>query len=633
MDGGLIPPSAGTFRGFDFPPSPTMFDSNGRRRSGRRGKEEWQLAASNLGAVASLAGSATRHAVAINGDVAGYSKLIADNEIETHQTLQAFRAIVEETVAKEEGRVVNFVGDEFLAVLPTRTNGLAAAIAVQRTLAGENARLPAARQMRFRLGVNYGPLSVEDDRWFGEVINVAARLQALARPGGICASAAVLEGADDLPVRFRALGRQRLKNIPEPVLAYEIVDELLPEEQAKPWRRRMSPPRRPSVAVDPFVNLGNREDDHFSRGLMIALTIKLMTIPGLDVVSESSTLQYRDRVRSAQQLGHELGVRYVLEGAVQRSGPRVRVLTQVVDVGESAVVWADRFEAEIADVFAAQDDLVAKIAEALDVEVIGGDVARSYRDELDPEGVEIVYRGLDELAQNTPDSIRRAIGRFEEIVDRRRESPLGYSLSAWAHFMGALGGSPEDRDDHYAEAKNLASMAIDRNDTSGLGHTVLAHLRVLERDWEGAFEAASKATAERPSCDLAFGVAASVMRYLGRWEEAVEMASRAIRLSPLMSEWYRSVLANAYFVGGDYELAADTAEGVVADNESNTEALLTLAAAQAALGRRRHASAALKQAQEASPGLSAQQLRAELPYRDDSTRERFVELLEEAGLA
>jgi adenylate cyclase len=413
----------------------------------------------------------SERAAIINGDVAGYSRLIADNEIETHQTLQALRRIIEAEVAQEDGRVVNFVGDEFLAVFPTRVRGLAAALSIQRALASENAPLPAARRMRFRLGLDYGVVSIENDRWFGDAINIAARLQALARPGGICASVAVLEGGEELPIRFRSLGKRRLKNIPEPVLAYEIVDELLPGDGSKPWRRRIQPPERPSLAVSPFVNLGEPTDNHLADGLMMAVTIELMTLPGVDVISDGSTLRYRDHAHSAQQMAHELGVRYVLEGAVQRNGARMRVLTQVVDVEQSVVVWADRFEAELADVFAAQDDIVVRIAEALDVELIGGELARSYRDELAPEEVEIVYRGLHELAENTPDSIRRAIQQFEAIVDRRGEIALGYSLSALAHFSGALSGRPSDRDDSYARAKALARCAVEKNDTSGIGHT------------------------------------------------------------------------------------------------------------------------------------------------------------------
>ncbi|MEA2000383.1 MAG: hypothetical protein U9N84_00630 [Actinomycetota bacterium] len=345
-----------------------------------------------------------------------------------------------------------------------------------------------------------------------------------------------------------------------------------------------------------------------------------------------SSLAYRDQAYSAQQIGHELGVRYVLEGGVQRSGSRVRVLAQVIDVERTATVWADRFEAEISDVFAAQDAIVARIVEALDVEVIGGDLAASYREELDPESVEIVYRGLHDVSLGTPGSLRRAYSLFQSVTERDPDAPLGWSLSAWAHFWAALNRAVDDPEHHYALAKNFARRAIDREDTSGLGHTVLAHVLLLEHDWEGALAAASTAIAERPSCDVSLGVAASVKRYLGQWEEAVELASRAITLSPLMSDWFRSTMANALSVGEDYEAAAEIAEGVVVEDETNTEALLTLAASQAALGQERHASAALDHARQTSPGLNADSVRRELPYRDESTRERFVERLKEAGL-
>jgi adenylate cyclase len=577
-------------------------------------------------------GSETRHAAVINGDAAGYSALTADNEIETHHTLQAYRAIVEEVVVADGGELAQFVGDEFLAVLPDAAAAVSAAIGMQRRIAVENEKLPPARRMLFRLGLNAGAVSVEDGRWFGEVINVAARLRAIGAPGGICASGAVIDGAGEIPARASALGRRRLKNIPEPVRAFEIVDTEWAADEATPWRRRIPAPELPSIAASPFVNFGEPDDDHFADGLMMSLVIKLMTIPGLEVVSEGSTLGYRDGVYSAQQIGHELGVRYVLEGGVQRSGSRVRVLTQVVDVERSATVWADRFEAEIDDVFSAQDDIVARIVEALDVEVIGGDLARSYRDELDAESVEVVYRGLHEVALGTPESLRRASEYFGRLMERQPDAPLGYAMSAWVEFWAAVSGKVEESQPRRVRARRLAEDAIDRGDTTGIGHMVLAHMLLFDHDWEGAVKAASEAVSERPSCDLSFGVAASVKRYLGDWREAVELASHAIRLSPLMAGWYRTTLANAYVLGGQYEIAADTAESVVAEDETNTEALLTLAAAQEALGRRRHAAAALEQARATRPGLSAAGLRSDLPYRDESTRERFVELLSGAGL-
>ena len=574
----------------------------------------------------------TDGAAVINGDVVGYSKLIADNEIETYQTLKAFRALMEGVLEAHGGRIAEFVGDEFLAVVDVAANGINAAIEIQRRLASENERLPEGRKMRFRLGLNLGSLFVEDGHWFGDAINVAARLQAIAQPGGICVSGPALDAAGEVGVAVTSLGKQRLKNIPEPVLAYQIVDSDLPVEESAPWRRRIPAPSRPSIAASPFANFGDPDDDHFANGLMMSLVIKLMTIPGVDVVSETSTFAYRDQAYSAQQLGHELGVRYVLEGGVHRSGSRVRVVAQVIDVEDGSTAWADRFDAEIDDVFAAQDDIVAQVVAALDVEVIGGDLAASYRQKLDSATVEILYRGLHDVSLGTVESMRRSFGHFEAVIEHDPDGYLGPALLGWAHFWAALNGLVDDPDTHFTLARESAEKSIERGDDSGLGYLVLAHVLILHHDWEGAKEAADHLTSARPSCDVSFGVAASVMRYLGEWEEAVSLASRAIDLSPLMSDWFRSTLANALFIGEDYAGAADMAEGVVAGNESNTDALLTLAAAQAALGQERHAAAAIDHVRQSDPRLNTGALREGLPFRDDSTKERFLSRLGDAGL-
>lgn len=573
----------------------------------------------------------TRHLTAVHGDVAGYSKLTSDNEIETHATLRTLRRIIEEEIAAAGGEVVQFVGDEFLAIVPGEAEAFSAAPTIQRRIAEEIEALPAGRKMRFRLGVNAGEISVEDGQWFGDAINIAARLQAMADPGGVTVSAETLDAAGDVPYRVEPLGRKRLKNIPEPVSVFSIVDDEL-VDQAKPWRRRLAKPAIPSIAVSPFVNLGDESDSHFADGLMMGLVISLMRIPGLDVISETSSLGYRDHPFSAAQIGHEMGVQYVLEGAVQRSGDTVRVMTQVLDVEQGATVWADRFEAGFDDVFSAQDDIVFDIVEALDIEVIGGEVARMYRTRLDPASVENGYRGLQDLAKGTADGVFRAIDEFAKIVDRQPDAPSGYMLTALAHLWMAIFIPDTDLDTHYAEAERFAVLAVEREDQSGIGQTVLAHAMVHRHDWDGALEAARLATSARPSCDLSYGVAASVMRYVGEVDAAVEYANRAIRLSPLFSAWYESIMANAEFLGGNYDAAAEIAEGVVAMDEAQVDALLTLAAAQSALGRQRHATAALDHAKETRPGLNAESLRRDLPYRDPEALARFIAELEASGL-
>ncbi len=573
----------------------------------------------------------TRDATAVHGDAAGYSKLIADNEIETHHTLQTFRAVIEEEIGSRHGEVVQFVGDEFLGVVPTASGALDAAVAIQRRLADANATLPEGRRMRFRLGLNTGTISLEEGLWFGDTINVAARLQAMAERGGINVSKPTLEGAGELPVRIESLGPQRLKNIPEPVQAFRVHDEHVEGVDAKPWRRRIVPPKQPSLAVSPFVNLGSPDDAYLADGLMMGLTISLMTIPGLQLISENSTLGYRSEAFSAQQLGHELGVQHILEGAVQRAGDQLRVMTQVIDTGTGATVWGDRFQATFDDVFNAQDTLVNEIVNALDIAVIGGESARSLRADVDAATVERMYRGLAHLAEGTPDGFSRGSEEFDRVIEHAPDAPQGYSLAAIARLLVAL-GSPDDEAASMEEAERLARRAIELHDPWGLGYAVLAYAALLKHDWAGAADAVEKVIEARPSCDLSFGIAASVCRYLGRWEEAVDHADRAINLSPLFANWYQSILADAYFVGEEYENAADTAEGVVAADEDNLDALLTLAASQAALGRGRHAAAAAQHARSTKPSLNVEVLAEHLPFADAAIKERFVNRLREAGL-
>lgn len=277
---------------------------------------------------------------AVHGDVFGYSRLIADNEIETINGLRVFTSIIEAVVAVHSGEMGDMVGDEFLAVFPSASDAVHAALEMQRLMAEDNQSLPTGRRMQFRLGLHSGVISGEAGRWYGDVVNIGARLQALADPGGVMVSAIVLNASSDVEVRVEAAGQQHLQNIPEPVLAYRLIDDDLSVEDDRPWRRRVSTSEIPSLAVSPFVNLGEPDEAHFAAGLMMSLIVSLMRIPGLDVVSENSTLRYSDTAHSAEQVGHEVGARFVLEGAVQRIGERVRVMAQVIDVEAKMTVGA-----------------------------------------------------------------------------------------------------------------------------------------------------------------------------------------------------------------------------------------------------------------------------------------------------
>ena len=569
---------------------------------------------------------------AVHGDVFGYSRLIADNEIETINTLRVFTSTIEAVVVVHSGEMGDMVGDEFLAVFPSENDAVDAALEMQRLMAEDNQSLPTGRRMQFRLGLHSGVVSGEVGRWYGDVVNIAARLQALADPGGVMISASVLDASTDVKVRVEAAGQQRLKNIPEPVLAYRLIDDDVSAEDDKPWRRRVPTSEIPSLAVSPFVNLGEPEESHFAAGLMMSLIISLMRIPGLDVVSENSTMKYAHKAHSAEQVGHEVGARFVLEGAVQRSGERVRVMAQMIDVEAEARVWGEKFDESIEDLFATQDDLVEAIVGAIDVNLVGGVGHGIYRDQLDAKTVEVLYRGWQNFIQGTAESSRKARDEFEEVASAAPTSSIGLSMAAWTYLWEILKGYASDRDANIDRAEELAMRALELDDPSGFSDAVMAYVRLMHRDWDGAYESAQKATAERPSCDVTYGVAASVMRYLGHWEEAVDFADRAIHLSPLLSDWYTTTMANAYFIGQDYEMAAEAAEGVVSRDEEDVDALLNLAASQAALGRDRHAAAAIHQARRNEPTLNTEDLRQTLPYKDNETLDRFLRNVKKAGL-
>ena len=569
---------------------------------------------------------------ALHGDVSGYSRLIADNEIETINTLRVFTSIIEAAVVVHSGEMGDVVGDEFLAVFPSASDAVQAALEMQRLMADDNQSLPTGRRMQFRLGLHSGAINGTVGHWYGDVVNIAARLQALADSGGVMISAAVLDASSDVKVRVEAAGQQRLKNIPEPVLAYRLIDDDLPGDSDKPWRRRVPRSEVPSLAVSPFVNLGESEDAHFAAGLMMSLIVSLMRIPGLDVVSENSTLAYAGTAHSAEQVGHEMGARFVLEGGVQRSGDRVRVMAQVIDVETKKRIWGEGFDETIEDLFATQDDLVEAIVGAIDIELVGGVGYGIYRDQLDAATVELLYKAWQNFIQDTADSTRKARGQFEEVASAVPNSALGPSMAAWTYLWEILKGYASDRDANIDKSEQLAIQALELGDPSGFSDAVMAYVHLMRHDWEGAHESAKRAIAERPSCDVTYGVAASVMRYLGHWEEAVDFADRAIQLSPLLSDWYTTTMANAYFVGHDYEMAADAAEGVVSRDEGDVDALLNLAASQAALGRDRHAAAAIHQARKNEPTLNIEDLRQSLPYKDNETLDRFIRNVEKAGL-
>ena len=346
-----------------------------------------------------------RLAALLSADVVGYSRLMAQDEVATVRTLSAYRDKMTALVGNNEGRVVDFVGDNMLAEFHSALDAVDCATNIQDTLARLNAKLDENRRMRFRIGINLGDVLIDGDIIYGDGVNIAARLESLAEPGGICISESVFSQVHHkLELGFTDIGMKALKNIPDPIRVYRVVApevEMPPPmaETGLPKDARLPLPAKPSLAVLPFVNLSADSDqDYFSDGLTMDIMTALVRIPGLFLISEISMFSYKSQAPTVRELSQQLGVSHVLDGGVRRAGEQVRITARLIEASSGLQVWAERYDRKIDDIFAVQDEITEKIVEAMDIKLVTGDVGHNIRETLqNPEALECYYHGWQAL--------------------------------------------------------------------------------------------------------------------------------------------------------------------------------------------------------------------------------------------
>jgi adenylate cyclase len=320
-----------------------------------------------------------RLAAIIAADIAGYSALMGADEARTVSDLKGHQAVVLPMVAEFGGRIIDTAGDGILAEFSSVVNAVECAVAIQRTMAERNTAIEPARRMQFRIGINLGDVIYDSERIFGDGINIAARLEGIAEPGGICVSAKVRDEIDGkMNFAYRDLGDRQLKNIARPVRAYSIRLDAAP---ARPAAAQGAPPLqpddRPSIAVLPFTNMsGDPEQEYFSDGISDDIITDLSKIGGLTVIARNSSFTYKGGAVDVRAVGRELAVRSVLEGSIRRAGQRVRITAQLIDTASGAHVWAERYDRDLTDIFAVQDDVTQRIVEALKVTLSPAENAR-----------------------------------------------------------------------------------------------------------------------------------------------------------------------------------------------------------------------------------------------------------------
>ena len=586
-------------------------------------------------------GSQRRLAAVLHADVAGYSRLMQHDDRGTLRMLNERRALFQEFVSRHGGRVVNAPGDSILAEFPSVVEAVQCAVELQGALAELDAGASEAERMLFRIGVNLGDVLVDAQGIYGDGVNVAARLEALAQPGGICVSGSVhdqLEGKLDLA--FESMGEQSVKNIARPVRVYRIGSG-----PAAPARARAvdQDARRPfSIVVLPFDNLSDdREQGYLADAIIDDLTTDLSRIAGSFVISRNTAFTYKGKAVDVKQVGRELGVRYVLEGSIRRVGNRVRVNAQLIDTDDGAHVWADRFDRDLVDLLALQDDITGSIARTLRYELIEAEGRRSVREHPDdPRAVDYALRASAALVRDPMlprGNLLEARRLYEEALRLDPGSVQALTGLAGTWLMEATHGWSEDE----AVALEHAEALIVRAQAEAPGDRRVLEcqgaLLVGRRRPDLAIEHWQAAHARDPNSTDTMMNLGWCHVFLGEPELAVSYIESALRRDPrgYNRANMHGTLGTAKLYLGRYEEAIRDLELCRSAKPTLAFVRFMLAAAYALAGRMDEARAVLQEFRRMRPGVGIARLRSEalstLP-RYLELRERVYEGLRLAGL-
>ena len=575
-----------------------------------------------------------RHdAALVSADVVGYSRLISDDEIGTIRALSASRETIAKLVAESGGRLVDFVGDNFLAEFPAPLDAVQCAKQIHSASETLNRKVPSSRHLRFRIGIHMGTVTAQGDRLYGDGVNIAARLESLADPGGICLSDAVYRRVQNDPeLRFTDMGTRQLKNIPRPVQAYQLVMPHASGAEVTDLRAGPAPPEalplpaKPSLAVLPFVDLDMRQSqDHFCDGLTMDILTALVQIPSLFLISDMSSFSIKSMPMSTIEIGRQLGVQYVLDGGVRRIGNRLRVTARLCETRQGQQVWAQRFDRQLGDIFDIQDDITSEIVTAMDIKLVSGEPARVVRNAVkNLQALEYYYRGWSAMFSSAPDAIVLSQQMFEEMIRLEPDSFLGYAVGAWAYWWGIFKNASDDIDRDLDRVQTLVQKARELGDNTGMADLAMAHIHLMRKDHDKALAAAEQAVLTRPSCDISYAVKASILTYLGRPQEAVPLARLAIRLSPVYPSYYPTVLGYAHFHCNELDKAREAVEISIQSDPANLEALVLMAAINAAEEKSQQVHKIAERIQQAHPDFSQKNFADAHPYINEEDLKRIL---------
>jgi adenylate cyclase len=570
-------------------------------------------------------------------DVAGYSRLMGADEEGTHERLKAhFRELVNPKIAEHRGRIVKNTGDGLLAEFASVVDALRCAVEVQRQMAERNAATPPEKRIELRIGINLGDVIADGDDIFGDGVNVAARLEGLAEPGGICVSRVVRDQVRDrLDHTFEDLGEQQVKNIARPVRVYRVRDRAAPIALPVASAAPLQLPDKPSIAVLPFTNMSSDpEQEFFSDGIAEDIITALSRYPSLFVIARNSCFTYKGRAVDVKQIGRELGVRYLLEGGVRKSGNRIRVTAQLIEAESGKQVWAQRYDRDLDDIFVLQDEITEAVTIAMAPAIADAEQHRALRKPGSLDAWAAYQRGLWHLSKYTVNDIALAQSFFQQAIDCDPSFSRGYGGLAIAQIQAAdvhtLGVPLET----LSSAERLARQAVAIDGADAEARSRLGWALCRRGDYEAARAETERALSMSPNLALAHAVLGQTLVFSGRPEEGVEALRTSIRLDPRAPElrFRLNQFALGLYFSGKYEAAVEAAKRAIRSYPDFPNAYRWLAAALGQMGRTAEAKEALEQAIAIAPGSFDMYVRGRVPWMRPEDHAHMLEGLRKAGM-
>jgi adenylate cyclase len=603
---------------------------------------------------------------------------MADDEEATIRAINAYREVMTDLIRGHNGNVVDAKGDNVLAEFSSVVDAVRCAVDIQRQLALRNAELPEGRKMEFRIGVNLGDVIEEDSTIYGDGVNMAARIEGLAEPGGVSISGTAFDQVrEKLELGYEYLGEQSVKNIPRPIRVYKVLlapeyaGKVIGEATRKPkqWRwtavaivlivvagmwaiwnfyprpppiepasvEKMAyplPPDKPSIAVLPFDNLsGESDQDYFADGIAEDIITRLSLIHNLFVIARNSSFSYKGRKVKVQQVAEDLGVRYLLEGSVRKSGDQVRITAQLIDALTGKHLWADRYDRELKDVFVLQDEITRKVVTELAVKLTEGENARlMQRGTNNWEAWTHYLKGVEQFRRFKKDANLKARELSEKAIALDANYSQAYSLLSWTYawpFRFGLSSAPAQ---DFKKAEELANKASDLDSSNHDAQNVLGFIYMVRGQYDQAITQGKRAVELTPNVTDTYALLALSQNFAGYQNEAIDSIIKAMRLAPFYPPWYLRVLARSYFMAGRFEDALETFNRSLHKDPDWFRSHVWIAAAYTALGKPERAKAEAEKVLDKQPTFSLEEFNKAFPYRNRAEFDRILAYAREAGL-